>query len=79
MKRTKQLFTITLFCYLNIYTYYPNVRLVSRVIPTMPSVRRFNKVISRFYSKGPNNSRQYLPNLANKYLLYGNFEWNKPW
>ena len=61
-----------------IYTYYPNVRLVSRVIPTMPSVRRFNKVISRFYSKGPKNSRQYLPNLANKYLLYGNFEWNKP-
>ena len=33
----------------------------------------------QFYSKGPNNSRQYLPNLANKYLSYGgNFEWNKP-
>ena len=40
----------------------------------MLSVRRLNKVISRFYSKGPNNSQQYLPNLANKYLLNGNFD-----
>ena len=44
----------------------------------MLSVRRFNKVISRFYSKGLNNSRQFLPNLANKYSLHGNFERNKP-
>ena len=61
-----------------IYSYYPNVMLLSRVIPTMLSLCGLNKVISTFHSKGPNNSQQRLPNLANKYLLYGNFEWNKP-
>ena len=42
---------------------------MSRVIPTMLSVHRLNEVISRSYSKDPNNSRQYLPNLAIEYLL----------
>ena len=46
--------------------------LLSRVIPTMLSLRGLNKVISRFYSKGPNNSRQHLPNLANRYLSVAN-------